>query len=248
MDEFIDMHQEEIMEGLNDLYPELFPNDDVYLDDINEDYIYEYVKNNMTEEYHKYINPPTLDDKCREIIANQLIHDKKNNCSLYYASYKEHKLTKAKFLEAVYKVVDNIIYVSSVEELIDMLKKQPYYNFDAKKQFDNSNSKDALALITPVVIKRVDADGNTHLIIDFKVKEDDTIVHTLQFDPSKLRALFKLLSDAGYTSRGFNWLEKDKHTPVILVYGKTEEAVTDLCRELGKIYKINLRNIEEGGR
>ena len=247
MDEFIDMHEEEIYEGLNNMYPELFPNDDVYLSDINEDYVYEYVKNNMSDEYHKYINPPTLDDKCREIIANQLIHNKKNNCSVYYASYKEHKLTKAKFLEAVYNVVDNIIYTSSTEELIDMLKKQPYYNFDVKKQIDRLKDTKAVALITPVVIKRTDADGNTHLIIDIKVKDGDTIVHTLNLDPSKLRLLFKEIQKLNYSSRGLNWLEQD-NAPVILVYGKTERDVCDLLKELGRFYKINKRNFEEGGR
>ena len=247
MDEFIEEHQDEIMEGLMEEYPELFPNDDVYLDDINEDYVFEYVKEYMTDEYHKHINPPTLDDKCREIIANQLIHDKKNNCSVYYASYKERKLTKAKFLEAVYKVVDNIIYVSSTEELIERLKQQPFYNFDPQKQIDKLQSKEAVALISPVVIKRIDSDGNTHLIIDIKVKDGDTIVHTFQFDPSKLRALFKLLDSNSYHSCGLNWLEQD-NAPVILVYGKTEDAITNLCEELSKIYKINLRNIKEGGR
>ena len=47
MEEFIAEHYDEIMEGINEYYPQYVPNDDVILDDIPEWIVEEFITKHM---------------------------------------------------------------------------------------------------------------------------------------------------------------------------------------------------------
>ena len=56
IDDFIDKYEDEIYEGLDSIYHGyLFPNDEVYLQDINEDYIYDYIGTHMKDKFNEFI-------------------------------------------------------------------------------------------------------------------------------------------------------------------------------------------------
>ena len=100
----------------------------------------------------------------------------------------------------------------------------------------NEENKAAF-LAEPLILKRIDSDGNHHYLLDAFKKPDDTIIKQLPLDPEKSSELLERLEGLNLYCMGMNWLKKPD-SPSILIFG-VESYCKDLKEQLVKTYGIN---------
>ena len=185
----------------------------------------------------------TLDNTCREIVAKYL----RDNHSLgkqMYQWYKDNKSSKVEYLEALYNLVDAICMDDSPSTAIEnMFEKQEYFEFNPNKQVQKITDKvTASFMVTPCIIKRIDAEGNIHYMCVPKAEQGDIFIKYLPFHPQQFQDLLRALDVAEYKSCGFN-LFNTQDEPTIFIYGKTMKNCTDLKKELCESFHINLKEV-----
>lgn len=229
LDEFVDEHYDEIYEGLDGIYRgELFPNDEVTLDDIDEEYITEYIENNMEEEYQNFCDSKmhlvTMDDKCKEILALQL---KKGDAT--------HQ-TRSSLLASAEAAIVNTSY----DKLVSLLKEQPFYKFNVDKVLSRITEDNPVSqVVAPVIISRMDADGiGKHILLETLPQQGDEVIHTLPLDPDNLQDLLSKCEKLGLETGGINALGDRPDAPTTIIYGK-KGTIAEHKEALMKTYEAN---------
>ena len=229
LDDFIEEHEEEIYEGLNNRYAgELFPTDEVTLYDIDENYITEYIENNMLDEYQDFCDARmklvTMDDKCKEILALQL---KKGSAV--------KKSNSAYLADAEAAIVN-----TSYDKLVSMLKDQPFYKFNVDKALARITDDTPVShVVAPVIIARTDADGiGKHILLEALPHTGDEIIHTLPLDPDNLQDLLSRCEKQGLETGGINALGDRPDSPTTIIYGR-KGTVAEHKEALIKTYEEN---------
>ena len=230
LDDFIDEYYDQIYEGLNERYRgELFPNDEVTLADIPEDYITEYIEDNMFKDYQNFcafkMKLITIDDKCKEILALQL---KKGSPDI-------KKSNSAYLADAEAALVN-----TSYDKIVSLLKEQPFYKFNVDKALARITEENPVShVVAPVILARTDADGiGKHILLEALPQPGDEIIHTLPLDPNNLQDLLSRCEKLGLQTAGINALGDIPNIPTTIIYGK-KEYISEHKEALKKTYEEN---------
>lgn len=176
----------------------------------------------------------TLDKTCRDIVAKYL--STISTGKILKFQFKAKDISKVEYHEKLFNLVDELISgedgASAVEKVFDM---QDYFEFNPMSQLDKLNSQEASCIIEPLILKRIDAEGNVHYICDSLYKQGDIVIKKLPFNPVSLERLYTLMSDHHYYTAGANIGNNN-----ILCFGINQEAVI--------AYRKNLIKSIEGGR
>lgn len=238
--EFIDTYYEDIYNEYSDVFPEEI-NSDWLLEDADD--LDLFIQEHMAYEFMKfckekgYTNMITVDKQCKDILANQWLHDTTEGKDLS-ACYKSKKISKVQFLDALYRHTEVWLDMLTSEEVTFFLQKQEYFEFNVQKQLDKLDDTTKAAFIAePLILKRTDSDGNHHYLLDVIKKKDDEVIKQLPLHPDKQDELLNRLESLNLYSCGLNWTRKPD-SPSILIFG-VEDYCKDLRAQLVKTYGID---------
>jgi hypothetical protein len=178
----------------------------------------------------------TVDNQCRDILANQWLHTTNDGKDIT-KKFKDKLISRAEYLDYIYKQTEAWISILSEEELIKFLSKQEYFDFNVDRQLSKLNdTTQAAFLVEPVLLKRIDSDGNCHFLLDAFKKSEDIVIKQLPLDPEKYNDLLEKLEQFNIYCMGMNWARKPD-SPSILIFGE-EVACKDLKVQLERFYGI----------
>ena len=178
----------------------------------------------------------TVDNQCRDILARQWLHNTNDGKDITN-KFKDKLISRAEYLDYIYKQTEAWISILSEESLIKFLINQEYFDFNVDKQLAKvTDTSQAAFLAEPIIIKRVDSDGNCHFLLDAFKKPEDTFIKQLPLNPDKYEELLERLERANLYCMGMNWAKKPD-SPSILIFGE-EVACKDLKVQLEKTYGI----------
>ena len=240
IEDFIDYYYEDVYNEYADVYPEEI-HSDWTLEDAHD--LDEFVLDHMSYEFNEFLRKKgygkmiTVDKQCRDILANQWLHNTEDG-KYITEQYKKKKISKAEYLDYIYKQTDVWIDMLESDELANFLCKQEYFDFNVDKQMAKLNEENKAAFLAePLILKRIDSDGNHHYLLDAFKKPDDTIIKQLPLDPEKSSELLERLEGLNLYCMGMNWLKKPD-SPSILIFG-VESYCKELKEQLVKTYGIN---------
>lgn len=240
LEEFIDTYYEDIYNEYCEVNPEEI-HSDWMLEDAEDLDIF--IQEHMDYAFIKfckekgYMNMITVDKQCKDILANQWLHSTEDGKHIT-EQYKAKKISKAEYLDYIYKQTEVWIDMLSSDELADFLKKQEYFDFNVSKQMAKLNEETKAAFIAePMILKRIDSDGNHHFLLDAFKKPGDETIKQLPLDPDKANELLERLEGLNLYCMGMNWTKKPD-SPSILIFG-VESYCKDLREQLVKTYGIN---------
>ena len=240
IEEFIDTYYENVYNAYATFYPEEI-HSDWTLDDAYD--LDEFILTHMSYEYNIFLKEKgygkmiTVDKQCKDILANQWLHNTEDGKHIT-KQYKDKKISRAEYLDYIYKQTDVWIDMLNSEELASFLKRQEYFDFNVDKQMAKlTDESQAAFLAEPVIIKRIDSDGNHHFLLDAFTKPGDEVLKYLPLEPIKAEQLLERLETLNLYCMGMNWSKKPG-SPSILIFG-VESYCKDLREQLVKTYGIN---------
>lgn len=231
---FIADHQEEIYTRYSEVFPEKISSD-FLLEDVDD--LPEFVQSYMFPDLDDYTHTTTLDKSCRDILANVITKDFPDGRTLY-ACYKDKSISKANYLDQLYKLVDDTVANNTLNKILSLLETQKYFNFDVSKQLDKLMDNEAAYIVEPLLLVRKDPEGNRHVLLDCTLKSDDHKVKIYNFDPDKLKLFMEKLDTLNYYCCGMSWLKDSPDSPSIFIFGKSEAACEALKIQLQNTYGI----------
>lgn len=179
----------------------------------------------------------TVDNQCRDILASYWLTNTNDGKDIT-KKFKDKLISRVEYLEYIYKQTEAWIAMLSEEDLIKFLSKQEYFDFNVDRQLAKvTDTSQAAFLAEPIIIKRIDSDGNCHFLLDAFKKSEDTFIKQLPLNPNKYEELLEKLESANLYCMGMNWAKKPD-SPSILIFGE-EVACKDLKVQLEKTYGIN---------
>lgn len=237
---FIDDNYEDVYNEYADVYPEEI-HSDWTLEDAHD--LEEFVLNHMSYEFNDYLKKKgygkmiTVDKQCRDILANYWLHNTIGGKDIT-KQYKDKKISRAEYLDYIYKQTDEWISLLDSERLKTFLAKQEYFDFNVDKQLKKlSDDNKAAFIAAPIILKRIDSDGNHHFLLDVFKKPGDEEVKALPLEQNKLNNLLERLEGSNLYCMGINWSRKPG-SPSILIFG-VESYCKDLREQLVNTYGIN---------
>lgn len=240
IEDFIDDNYEDVYNEYADVYPEEI-HSDWTLEDAHD--LDEFVLNHMSYEFNDYLRKKgygkmiTVDKQCRDILANQWLHNTEDGKHIT-KQYKNKKISRAEYLDYIYKQTEEWIAMLDSEQLKTFLIKQEYFDFNVDKQLKKLSEENKAAFIAePMILKRIDSDGNHHFLLDAFKKPGDEEIKVLPLEPDKAEQLLERLEILNLYSMGMNWTKKPG-SPSILIFG-IESYCKDLREQLVKTYGIN---------
>lgn len=231
---FIADHQEEIYTRYSEVFPEKISSD-FLLEDVDD--LPEFVESYMFPDLDDYTHTITLDKSCRDILANVITKDFPDGRTLY-SCYKDKSISKANYLDQLYKLVDDIVAQNTLKETLSLLESQKYFDFNVSKQLDKLKDNDAAYIVEPLLLVRKDPEGNRHILLDCTLKKDDHKVKTYNFNPEKLQLLLDKLDMLNYYCCGMNWLKDSPDSPSIFIFGRDKKSCEELKVQLQNTYGI----------
>jgi hypothetical protein len=240
IEDFIDDNYEDVYNEYADVYPEEI-HSDWTLEDAHD--LDEFVLDHMSYEFNEYLRKKgynkmiTVDKQCRDILANQWLHNTNDGKNIT-KQYKNKKISRAEYLDYIYKQTEEWIAMLDSEHLKTFLIRQEYFDFNVDKQLKKLSEENKAAFIAePMILKRIDSDGNHHFLLDAFKKPGDEEIKVLPLEPNKANELLERLEGLNLYCMGMNWTKKPG-SPSILIFG-VESYCKDLREQLVKTYGIN---------
>lgn len=237
---FIDDNYEDVYNEYADVYPEEI-HSDWTLEDAHD--LHEFVLDHMSYEFNEYLRKKgygkmiTVDKHCRDILANYWLHHTNDGKDIT-AQYKDKKISRAEYLDYIYKQTDEWISMLDSERLKSFLSRQEYFDFNVDKQLKKLSKENKAAFIAePTILKRIDSDGNHHFLLDAIKKPGDEEVKILPLEPNKTKELLERLEGLNLYCMGINWSRKPG-SPTILIFG-VESYCKDLRQQMVSAYGSN---------
>lgn len=242
LSEFIDTYYEDIYNEYTEVYPECVHSDWMLEDADDLDL---FILSHMEEEYIQFLLEKgykvmiTVDKQCRDILANYWLHSTDDGTNIS-KQYKDKKISKAEYLQYIYEQTEAWIDLLSSNEIASYLSKQEYFDFNVSKQLAKLNEETKAAFLAePLILKRIDSDGNHHFLMDAFKKPSDEVIKQLPLDPDKANELLERLEVLNLYCMGMNWTKKPD-SPSILIFG-IESYCKTLKEQLVKTYGLNTR-------
>lgn len=177
----------------------------------------------------------TVDNICRDILAKHI----RNNSADGKDLRKKHAdsiISKKEYLDQLYLLVDKWLDGLHPDEVASLLSKEDYFSYNIKKQMKKiTKDNPAACLIEPIIVKRIDPEGNSHFLAVANVESDDILITTLSLHGPLLNEFLTALDVNGYYTCGLNWFHKDNFKASILIFGE-EEAAKEMKEQLIKSY------------
>ena len=155
-----------------------------------------------------------------------------------YACYKDKSISKANYLDQLYKLADDTVANNALNKTLSLLETQKYFNFDVSKQLDKLRDNEAAYIVEPLLLVRKDPEGNKHVLLDCTLKSDDHKVKTYNFDPDKLKLLMEKLDMLNYYCCCMSWLKDSPDSPSIFIFGRDKRSCEELKVQLQNTYGI----------
>lgn len=240
IEHFIADNYEDVYNEYTDVYPEEI-HSDWTLEDAHD--LEEFVLDHMSYEFNDYLKKKgygkmiTVDKQCRDILASQWLHNTIAGREITQ-KYKDKKISRVEYLDYIYRQTDEWISMLDSEQLKTFLSKQEYFEFNIDKQLNKLSDENKAAFIAePMILKRIDSDGNHHFLLDAFKKPSDEVVKALPLEPNKANELLDRLEKSNLYCMGINWTRK-LGTPSILIFG-VESHCKDLREQLVNAYGTN---------
>lgn len=240
IEHFIADNYEDVYNEYADVYPEEI-HSDWTLEDAHD--LEEFVLDHMSYEFNDYLKKKgygkmiTVDKQCRDILANQWLHNTIAGREITQ-KYKDKKISRVEYLDYIYRQTDEWISMLDSEQLKTFLFKQEYFEFNVDKQLKKlSKENKATFIAEPMILKRIDSDGNHHFLLDAFKKPGDEVVKDLPLEPNKANELLDRLEKLNLYYMGINWTRK-LGTPSILIFG-VESHCKELREQLVNTYGTN---------
>ena len=240
IEHFIADNYEDVYNEYTDVYPEEI-HSDWTLEDAHD--LEEFVLNHMSYEFNDYLKKKgygkmiTVDKQCRDILASQWLHNTIAGREITQ-KYKDKNISRVEYLDYIYRQTDEWISMLDSEQLKTFLSKQEYFEFNVDKQLKKLSDENKAAFIAePMILKRIDSDGNHHFLLDAFKKPSDEVVKALPLEPNKANELLDRLEKSNLYYMGINWTRK-LGTPSILIFG-VESHCKELREQLVNTYGTN---------
>lgn len=176
-----------------------------------------------------------LDKQCTNIISKYIINNVKVGI-LLKKSYDNKEITKEEYLDTLQNYTEGLIEDFHMNEIEDLLMKEPFFIFDVKKQIEKITDDTPVAILTePMLIKR-HVGEDFYFSLEAEIKSGDMVMKRLPLEPERFQDLLDQIETRGLYVAGMNWA-KTKDAPSVIIFGY-EQDVKETKERLMNSYEL----------